>query len=60
MAERFVAFDAVADYDRYVDGKPREEGVRSFLASRGIDLPLGDPSDRPRPRRLSDSVTAKT
>lgn len=42
---RFVAFDAVADYDRYVDGKPREEGVRSFLASRGIDLPLGDPSD---------------
>jgi beta-phosphoglucomutase family hydrolase len=43
--ERFVAFDPVADYDRYVDGKPREEGVRSFLASRGIDLPLGDPSD---------------
>jgi HAD superfamily hydrolase (TIGR01509 family) len=43
--ERFVAFDPVADYDRYVDGKPREEGVRSFLASRGIDLPLGGPSD---------------
>jgi beta-phosphoglucomutase family hydrolase len=43
--ERFVAFDPVADYDRYVDGKPREEGVRSFLASRGIELPLGDPSD---------------
>jgi beta-phosphoglucomutase family hydrolase len=42
---RFVAFDPAADYDRYVDGKPREEGVRSFLASRGIDLPLGDPSD---------------
>lgn len=42
---RFIAFDAVADYDRYVDGKPREEGVRSFLASRGIDLLLGDPSD---------------
>ena len=42
---RFVAFDAVADYDRYVDGKPREEGVRNLLASRGIDLPLGDPSD---------------
>jgi HAD superfamily hydrolase (TIGR01509 family) len=43
--KRFVAFDPVADYDRYVDGKPREEGVRSFLASRGIDLPLGGPSD---------------
>jgi beta-phosphoglucomutase family hydrolase len=43
--EGFVAFDPVADYELYVDGKPREEGVRSFLASRGIDLPLGDPSD---------------
>jgi beta-phosphoglucomutase family hydrolase len=43
--ERFVAFDPVADYDRYVDGKPRDDGVRSFLASRGIELPLGDPSD---------------
>jgi beta-phosphoglucomutase family hydrolase len=37
--EPFVAFDSVADYDRYVDGKPRYEGVRSFLASRGIELP---------------------
>jgi beta-phosphoglucomutase family hydrolase len=43
--ERFVAFDAGADYDRYVDGKPRSDGVRSFLASRGIDLPEGDPTD---------------
>lgn len=33
------------DYYRYVDGKPRFEGVRSFLASRGIELPYGDPSD---------------
>jgi beta-phosphoglucomutase family hydrolase len=45
--EKFVPFDAVADYDRYVDGKPRYDGVRSFLASRGIDLPEGDPSDPP-------------
>jgi HAD superfamily hydrolase (TIGR01509 family) len=45
--ERFVAFDPVADYDEYVDGKPRYEGVQSFLASRGIDLPRGDPSDPP-------------
>jgi beta-phosphoglucomutase family hydrolase len=43
--EQFVAFDAVGDYDEYVDGKPRYEGVRSFLDSRGIDLPPGDPSD---------------
>ncbi len=35
--ERFVPFDAVADYDEYVDGKPRADGTRSFLASRGID-----------------------
>jgi beta-phosphoglucomutase family hydrolase len=35
------------DYLRYVDGKPRFDGVRSFLASRGIDLPDGDPGDPP-------------
>ncbi len=38
-------FDAVKDYDEYVDGKPREEGTRSFLASRGISLPTGSPDD---------------
>jgi HAD superfamily hydrolase (TIGR01509 family) len=37
----------VSDYDEYVDGKPRYEGVRSFLASRNIDLPQGSPSDPP-------------
>jgi alpha,alpha-trehalase len=36
-----------ADYGRYVDGKPRYDGVQSFLQSRGIDLPWGDPSDPP-------------
>ncbi len=36
-----------ADYRRYVDGKPRYDGVRGFLASRGITLPEGDPSDPP-------------
>jgi beta-phosphoglucomutase family hydrolase len=35
------------DYFAYIDGKPRYEGVRSFLASRGIELPDGDPSDDP-------------
>jgi beta-phosphoglucomutase family hydrolase len=35
------------DYDTYVDGKPREEGVRSFLASRGIELPDGSHDDPP-------------
>jgi beta-phosphoglucomutase-like phosphatase (HAD superfamily) len=32
-------FDLVHDYDEYVDGKPRLDGVRDFLASRGIELP---------------------
>jgi len=36
--EPFVAFDADADYDTYVDGKPRDDGIRSFLGSRGIEL----------------------
>jgi beta-phosphoglucomutase-like phosphatase (HAD superfamily) len=41
--EPFVAFDKVADYDSYVDGKPRADGTRSFLESRHIDLPEGAP-----------------
>jgi beta-phosphoglucomutase family hydrolase len=45
--ERFVGFDVGADYNEYVDGKPREDGVRSFLASRGITLPEGSPGDPP-------------
>jgi beta-phosphoglucomutase family hydrolase len=45
--DAFVPFDLVDDYDDYVDGKPRYDGVRSFLASRGIDLPLGRTSDPP-------------
>lgn len=45
--ERFVPFDPVRDYDEHVDGRPRYEGVRSFLTSRGIELPAGDPSDPP-------------
>ncbi|MBO0681704.1 MAG: beta-phosphoglucomutase family hydrolase [Candidatus Dormibacteraeota bacterium] len=45
--EPFVPFDEVTDYDQYVDGKPRYDGVRSFLASRGVELPQGQPSDPP-------------
>ena len=45
--EPFVPFDPVADYQTYVDGKKREDGVRSFLASRGIQLPEGEPDDDP-------------
>ncbi|MGO9341546.1 MAG: HAD family hydrolase [Acidimicrobiales bacterium] len=43
----FKPFDPVADYEQFVDGKPRLDGVRSFLSSRGIHLPEGDPGDSP-------------
>jgi len=45
--EGFQPFDSDSDYIRYVDGKPRYEGVKSFLASRDIDLPYGSPEDAP-------------
>lgn len=45
--EPFVPFDVGADYQTYVDGKKREDGVRSFLASRFIELPEGEPDDAP-------------
>ena len=45
--DKFVPFDKVADYDAYVDGMPREDGVRSFLQSRGISLPDGSSEDAP-------------
>jgi beta-phosphoglucomutase family hydrolase len=48
----FVAFSA-ADYEEYVDGKPRYDGVRSFLNSRGIELPEGQDEDPP------DAVTVR-
>lgn len=43
--EPFTAFDIDVDYLTYVDGKRRQDGVRSFLASRGIELPEGTPDD---------------
>jgi beta-phosphoglucomutase family hydrolase len=45
--EPLRAFDLVQDYDQYVDGRPRYEGVREFLRSRGIELPQGTPDDPP-------------
>jgi beta-phosphoglucomutase family hydrolase len=43
----FQEFDIASDYNDYVDGKPRLDGVRSFLQSRHIELPLGSPDDPP-------------
>jgi beta-phosphoglucomutase family hydrolase len=46
--ELFAEYDYTEDdYLRYIDGKPRYDGVRSFLASRAISLPEGEPTDRP-------------
>jgi beta-phosphoglucomutase family hydrolase len=45
--EQFRSFDIVSDYQRYVDGKLRYDGVRDFLASRNIHLPEGTPDDPP-------------
>jgi alpha,alpha-trehalase len=45
--EAFQPFDLDSDYKPYVDGKPRYEGVRSFLQSRDIELPEGDAADPP-------------
>jgi beta-phosphoglucomutase family hydrolase len=45
--EPFKPFDPDEDYSKYVDGKPRYDGVKSFLESRGIHLPYGDPHDPP-------------
>lgn len=57
--EPFVAFDAVADYDAYVDGKPRADGTRSFLQSRHIDLPEGSPDDPPDAETVNGLGNAK-
>lgn len=43
----FMPFDRQDDYLTYVDGKPRFQGVKSFLQSRGYEMPFGDPDDAP-------------
>ncbi len=47
FGEPFTEFTHAGDYLPYVDGKPRYNGVSSFLESRGIDIPFGDPGDDP-------------
>ena len=44
---QFAPFNPGVDYTRHIHGKPRLDGVRAFLASRGIRLPEGDPRDAP-------------
>jgi beta-phosphoglucomutase family hydrolase len=45
--EPFRPFEITTDYAQHVDGKLREDGIRSFLVSRGIALPEGEPDDPP-------------
>jgi alpha,alpha-trehalase len=45
--EPFVPFEVATDYVAYVDGRRRYDGVDTFLRSRGIELPYGDPTDPP-------------
>jgi beta-phosphoglucomutase family hydrolase len=57
--EPFHPFEITTDYARYVDGKLREDGVRSFLASRGIVLPEGAPDDPPSAETVHGLGTRK-
>jgi beta-phosphoglucomutase family hydrolase len=57
--QRFVEFDQERDYDEYVDGKPRDAGVRSFLGSRGIELPEGQADDGSDQRTVHGVGNAK-
>ncbi|MBO0894763.1 MAG: beta-phosphoglucomutase family hydrolase [Acidimicrobiales bacterium] len=55
----FVPFDELKDYDTYVDGRPRLDGTRAFLASRQIDLPEGEPEDPPGTETIYGLSNAK-
>ena len=57
--EHFVPFDAVHEYDEHVDGLPRLDGVRGFLASRGIELPEGAAGDSPEAETVQGLGTRK-
>ncbi|WP_344445601.1 beta-phosphoglucomutase family hydrolase [Kitasatospora nipponensis] len=55
----FVPFDPVEDYDRYVDGRPRLDGTRTFLSSRSIELPEGSSADGPGVRSVQGLSASK-
>src|SRR5215212_6482966 len=57
--EPFRPFEIATDYAEYVDGKLRQDGVRAFLASRGIDLPEGSPDDPPTAQSVHGLGTRK-
>src|SRR5882724_2605608 len=57
--EPFYPFELATDYRLYVDGKPRFDGVRDFLTSRGIQLPEGARTISRRPKLWAGSETAR-
>jgi beta-phosphoglucomutase family hydrolase len=58
--EPFKPFDLKKDYQEYVDGKPRYDGVKCFLQSRHINLPFGDPNDPPAKETVCGLGNRKT
>lgn len=48
----YAPFDSEGDYEKYVDGEPRDDGVRNFLTARGIKLPEGTDDDPPNARTI--------
>ena len=57
--EPFEPFDVKKDYGPYVDGKPRLDGTRGFLGSRGITLPDGEATDGPDAETVNGLATKK-
>ncbi len=59
LGEEFVPFGIATDYVKYVDGKRRQDGTRSFLASRNITLPEGESDDSPETESINGLGTRK-
>jgi beta-phosphoglucomutase family hydrolase len=57
--EPWVPFDVEREYRTYVDGKPRRDGIRSFLEARGISLPEGTPADEPHANTIHGVAARK-
>ena len=55
----FLPFDREADYDAYVDGRDREDGTRTFLRSRGIELPAGSAGDTAKDETIAGLAQTK-
>ena len=59
QGDNFQPLDIEQDYNEYIDEKPRRDGIRSFLNSRKIDLPEGEPGDAPERDSLEDLAKRK-